>query len=63
MSELTDIANNISAIIYDGDFSKDLNKSLSGNKSAAARVRKQTIALDKLFKQYRKVSVHLSNED
>jgi hypothetical protein len=36
---------------------ENLEKAEAGNKSAAARARKDTLALDKLGKQYRKESV------
>lgn len=38
-------------------FSDDMNKAVEGNKSAAQRSRKQSLALEKLFKEWRKLSV------
>lgn len=38
-------------------FTTDLAKSGEGNKAAAARARKTSLELEKLFKQYRKESV------
>ena len=38
-------------------FTTDLTKSGEGNKAAAARARKASLELEKLFKQYRKESI------
>lgn len=38
----------------------DLNKYASGNKAAGLRARKSTLALEKLYKEFRKRSVHES---
>lgn len=40
-------------------FMKDLDDTLKGNKSAAARARKKSVELGKLFKQFRADSVNL----
>lgn len=39
------------------DLSENLDKAFEGNKAAGARARKNTLELDKLFKQYRKKSI------
>lgn len=41
-------------------FAKEADKQLSGNKAAGARARKATLVLEKLFKQYRKLSIEVS---
>lgn len=38
-------------------FAADAEKALAGNKSAAARCRKATLELEKLGKEFRKVSI------
>ena len=52
LNETTDVLKKQLAAI-----SKDLDKSLSGNKSAAQRVRTRTIELAKIAKIYRKESL------
>lgn len=39
---------------------KNIEDNLNGNKAAGARARKNTLELDKLFKQFRKESVAAS---
>lgn len=39
------------------DFFTELDKNLAGNKAAGLRARKASLELDKLLKEYRKVSV------
>ncbi len=38
-------------------FTADLNKAVEGNKTAGQRSRKASLALEKLFKEWRKLSV------
>ncbi len=38
-------------------FTADLEKAVEGNKSAGQRSRKQSLALEKMFKEWRKLSV------
>lgn len=38
-------------------FAENADKNLEGNKSAGARARKASLELEKLFKEFRKVSV------
>lgn len=38
-------------------FKKETEANLSGTKSAGARARKSSLELEKLFKEYRKVSI------
>lgn len=38
-------------------FKTDLDKAVEGNKTAGQRSRKQSLALEKLFKEWRKLSV------
>lgn len=38
-------------------FTEDMSKAVEGNKSAAQRSRKQSLALEKMFKEWRKLSV------
>lgn len=55
--ELTEKINAIFA-----DLTTNLTKANAGNKSAAVRARKNTVELEKLFKEYRKVSVEESKQ-
>lgn len=54
---LIDLINKIKAEVTSEDFLKDLDKTIDGNKSAAARSRKKTVELGKLFKEYRAQSI------
>lgn len=47
----TDIKSGIEALVV------DIDKAVEGNKSAGQRSRKQSLALEKMFKEWRKVSV------
>lgn len=38
-------------------FNSEFNKNVDGNKAAGVRARKASLELEKLFKEYRKVSV------
>lgn len=38
-------------------FTEDMNKAVEGNKAAGQRSRKQSLAIDKLLKEWRKLSV------
>lgn len=40
-------------------FTEEMNKAVDGNKSAAQRSRKQSLAIEKLLKEWRKVSVNM----
>lgn len=51
------LVNQIKELIASEDFIKDLDKVLAGNKSAAARTRKKTVELGKVFKEYRAESI------
>lgn len=42
------------------DLNTNLEANLKGNKAAGLRARKNTLELEKLFKQYRKLSVEAS---
>lgn len=39
------------------EFEKDMKANVEGNKAAGVRARKNTLELEKLFKQYRKASI------
>lgn len=54
---LTQLADEIKSAI--GCFNEDMAKAVEDNKSAAQRSRKQSLNLEKLFKEWRKVSVNL----
>lgn len=54
---LPQLADEIKSAI--GCFNEDMSKAVEGNKSAAQRSRKQSLNLEKLFKEWRKVSVNL----
>lgn len=54
---LTQLADEIKSAI--GCFNEDMAKAVEGNKSAAQHSRKQSLNLEKLFKEWRKVSVNL----
>lgn len=54
---LTQLADEIKSAI--SSFNDDIAKAIEGNKSAAQRSRKQSLNLEKLFKEWRKVSVNL----
>jgi hypothetical protein len=54
---LPQLADEIKSAI--GSFNEDMAKAVEGNKSAAQRSRKQSLNLEKLFKEWRKVSVNL----
>lgn len=54
---LTQLADEIKSAI--GCFNEDMAKAVEGNKSTAQRSRKQSLNLEKLFKEWRKVSVNL----
>lgn len=44
-------------------FSKELNNNVNkGNKSAGVRARRATLELEKLFKQYRKLSIEATKQ-
>lgn len=42
------------------EFQNNATLNLNGNKSAGARARKASLELEKLFKQYRKLSIEAS---
>ncbi|MDE7345328.1 MAG: histone H1 [Muribaculaceae bacterium] len=45
------------------EFSKDLNLNVNkGNKSAGVRARKASLELEKMFKEYRKVSLKMAKK-
>lgn len=52
MKKLVDQINALTAA-----FAEDAQKALAGNKAAAARARKATLELEKLGKEFRKVSI------
>lgn len=55
--KVTALVNRIKELISSEDFIQDLDKVLAGNKSAAARTRKKTVELGKVFKEYRAESI------
>lgn len=55
--KVTALVNQIKELISSEDFIQDLDKVLAGNKSAAARTRKKTVELGKVFKEYRAESI------
>lgn len=59
-SEFIALVQQIKEEIQNPLFIKDLDDTLNGNKSAAARARKKSVELGKLFKQFRADSVALS---
>lgn len=58
MNELVLIVTAIQSKI--NEFSANADQNLNGNKAAAARARKNTLELEKLFKQFRKDSLAAS---
>lgn len=54
---LPQLADEIKSAI--SSFNDDMAKAIEGNKSAAQRSRKQSLNLEKLFKEWRKVSVNM----
>lgn len=52
---MEELAKKINEVI--ADFTANLEKNLAGNKAAGARARKASLELEKLMKEYRKVSV------
>lgn len=54
---LSQLADEIKSAI--SSFNDDMEKAVEGNKSAGQRSRKQSLNLEKLFKEWRKVSVNL----
>ena len=54
---LTQLADEIKSAI--SSFNDDIANAIERNKSAAQRSRKQSLNLEKLFKEWRKVSVNL----
>lgn len=53
---MEELYNNIQAKMI--EFSRDLNHNVNkGNKSAGVRARKASLELEKMFKEYRKVSL------
>lgn len=54
---LPQLADEIKSAI--SSFNDDMTKAIEGNKSAAQRSRKQSLNLEKLFKEWRKVSVNM----
>ena len=57
-----DLVTKIKDEISNPAFIKDFDDTLKGNKSAAARARKKSVELSKLFKQFRADSVALAKE-
>lgn len=57
---MTELLNNIEAHIE--ELRLDLDNYGKGNKTAGRRARKQTLALEKLFKEFRKKSVNPQGE-
>lgn len=55
-----ELTEKINAVI--ADLTINFSKANTGNKSAAIRARKNTVELEKLFKEYRKVSVEESKQ-
>ena len=55
--KVIELVNMIKEQVTSEDFLQDLDKTVNGNKSAAARSRKKTVALGKLFKEYRAESI------
>lgn len=45
-----------------GEHALEHSKALSGNKAAAARARKATLALEKACKEYRKLSIEATKK-
>lgn len=55
--KLIDLVTLIKHEMTESDFLVDLDSTLKGNKSAAARARKMSVKLGKLFKEFRALSV------
>lgn len=58
---MEDLFNNIQAKMI--EFNNNLNLNVNkGNKAAGARARKATLELEKLFKEYRKLSIEATKK-
>lgn len=44
------------------ELQKDFTGNLKGSKAAGVRARKHTLALEKMFKEYRKESISIANK-
>lgn len=60
VQKLEELAGQIYAL--NGELALEHSKSLSGNKAAATRARKHTREIEKLCKEYRKVSLEMAKK-
>lgn len=61
MKSLKEITENLQALFT--EFSENVGKQLNGNKAAGQRARKQSLAIEKALKEFRKVSIESSKGD
>lgn len=60
ISKLEELAGKIYSL--NDELALEHSRSLSGNKAAATRARKHTLELEKLCKEYRKVSLEMAKK-
>lgn len=58
---LKEVVDGIQALFT--EFASNANKQLNGNKAAGQRARKQSLAIEKALKEFRKVSLESSKGD